>query len=117
VLAINGPSHNGSQVEEIDSPRNPALGLLDRFEFASSRCGLNGCQSLLFHTDGLTEQADATGHEFGEDGLRAALAKSARPEPTAIIDAIHAGLKSHAERSHFSDDVCVLAVGLNARQP
>lgn len=64
--------------------------------------------TLVLASDGITEQPDPAGEEFGLDGLDRALGRSWRLEPRSTVDAVFASVQAHAGWAPVADDRAVV---------
>jgi sigma-B regulation protein RsbU (phosphoserine phosphatase) len=82
------PLHVGADgVARVDSTGLP-LGLFDGAEYSSSRLVLRPGDSLLVHTDGLSEAANSDGEEYGVGRLAGVLRRQAEATPERILAAL-----------------------------
>lgn len=85
----------------------PPIGLLEGAEFELTRLSLGRGDSLLIHTDGLTECTDTWGGMLGEEGLMAILSDA--PDRTEeAMDYLERGLRRHAGIAGFDDDLSMI---------
>ena len=86
----------------------PPIGLVHGARFEACTSTLAPGDTLLLHSDGVTECADSWGDLLGEDGLHRLLAPLDGP-PSEVIGALEAGLRDHAGIAVFEDDVSMSA--------
>jgi len=102
-------------VEQLDFPAaesGPALGIFEIPTYATVSQTLSPHDLVILYTDGLFEVLDATGQEFGQERMAAAV-QARRELPTAqIFDALIDLTRQHASSGEFADDVCLLGVEL-----
>lgn len=65
---------------------------------------------LILYTDGLTEQCNAAGKEFGADHLAQIVLKMHGEDARHINDALISELKIFSGKHHFSDDLTLVAI-------
>ena len=87
-------------------------GVLDEPDLIDTEVLLRPGETLVFYTDGVTE-ARRSGVEFGEDGLVAVLAASARLTVSGMVSAVENAVLAHRE-SAGGDDLAVLALRATA---
>lgn len=66
--------------------------------------------TLVLASDGITDQPDAAGDEFGLDGLNRALARSSGRDPRRTVAAVLASVQEHAGSASAFDDRAVVVV-------
>ncbi len=89
------------------------LGIDANAVFTAEDLDLDVGETLLLHSDGVTEQRRADGAAFGRDGLAAAIA-GAR-EPVTVVAAAWTALRAHAGDAPPDDDTSLLALARAAR--
>jgi sigma-B regulation protein RsbU (phosphoserine phosphatase) len=109
-------SAGSSDLEMLPLPRSPALGLLPKATYRITEAPLQTGCSYILYTDGILEEADPQGEEFGAQGIRCALQGIDPSDPKVIIARLREALTTHAGRRTFSDDVCAMAVAIE-REP
>jgi sigma-B regulation protein RsbU (phosphoserine phosphatase) len=88
----------------------PALGLIEDFQYvAGSRSLLPGDSVILF-TDGLTEARDPSGLEWGEERLRAEVARHAGISAEDLLAGVVHAAATFAGGGSFEDDVCIVSL-------
>jgi sigma-B regulation protein RsbU (phosphoserine phosphatase) len=96
-----------------DAEAGPALGLLDDFSYVAVETPISPGDRVLLFTDGISEAASASGDEFGEARMTAALARHA-PAPLATwVEALVTDASTFAG-TPFGDDVCLVAAEFRA---
>lgn len=92
----------------------PALGLIDDFAFVTSEEPIDAGDRLVLFTDGVFEAARADGEEFGLTRLANSLARGAGHPLEAMLTGLMADVTAHSGGAAFSDDVCIVALGIDA---
>ena len=100
----------------LSTPPAPALGVFDDAVYVTSTRPLTPGDLLLLYTDGLTEVADAQGHEWEETGLLQALERRGQLGTEQLLDHIIAQARGFSGGGHFEDDVCLVAMELNGNE-
>ncbi|KKN81807.1 hypothetical protein LCGC14_0315730 [marine sediment metagenome] len=99
----------GKPAEELGTPTNPPIGVLE-IEFTADRHTLPAGTTILAVTDGITESANPDGDQFGDDRLiELATARSAEPIDD-LIKSVAAGAKDFRKPLGPQDDTTVLAI-------
>ena len=95
---------------------NAPLGCLEQevhqqvsFPFASG-------DLFVFYSDGLTEAENATGEQFGEERLTAAVATHGRRTPQEIVDAVRQEIVNFTASEAFADDLTCVVVKVVGEQ-
>ena len=88
----------------------PVLGLLPQARFEQGVERLEQGDMLVLYSDGVIEAANASGEEFGEHRLIAAVESDAYAEPSAIRDRILRAVREFTGSDVFADDQTLLAI-------
>ncbi|MFD6248809.1 SpoIIE family protein phosphatase [Streptomyces roseolus] len=98
----------------VDAPGS-LLGISAGTDVVTRTLHLDPHESLLLHTDGITEARDATGEQFGEARLAAAVA-GAPPRPSArqLVDAVTHAVRDFTGGREIDDDRAVLVLTATA---
>lgn len=88
----------------------PALGLIPGEIYDQAEFELAGGAELLFFTDGITEQRDAMGNEFGLANLESVLQQTASDSLDAQLASVKSALRLTAGTGAFDDDICLVAI-------
>jgi sigma-B regulation protein RsbU (phosphoserine phosphatase) len=84
------------------------LGILPMAQYQEARITLNPGDTLVLFTDGVTEAADPSDEEYGEERL-AALVGSMKDRPSEeIVDAIHNAVMGFTQGAPAADDITVV---------
>jgi sigma-B regulation protein RsbU (phosphoserine phosphatase) len=81
------------------------VGLIGAASYDRIKAQLHPGDRLFLMSDGITECADPTGIELGEQGLARILRQKARLASPALMDALVVELQRHAGSTDFRDDV------------
>lgn len=103
---IDGKRH----CRKLAHEREPALGLVNDYVFHTTTHPLDDDTLFLLYTDGLTEERNAEGIEFGIEGVARCLESLGHPSAEQLIKSLREGLTKHAGSPQFSDDVCAVAI-------
>lgn len=104
ILKENG------KVEELPMSTNLIVGIMDGFEFEEGRCQLEPGDTLFTYTDGVSEAMDVNLEMFGEDRMKASLAKVPQHTCQQIIDTMKADVADYTKGAEQSDDITMLAL-------
>jgi len=106
---------NGQPVFEASPAPDigPALGLIPDLEYETKAFSCEGPTELLLYTDGIIEQTDAVGREFGIKRLEELLLQNREESLDAQLAKIKSALKSTAGTDSFDDDTCLVALRLD----
>jgi serine phosphatase RsbU (regulator of sigma subunit)/pSer/pThr/pTyr-binding forkhead associated (FHA) protein len=99
----------GGDAERLERTGRP-LGLFEISPYEARETALRPGDLLVCYSDGVTEERNAEGEEFGEERL---LALARRPEsdsPTAIIERVTAALGEHHTGSPPQDDITLVVL-------
>ncbi len=90
----------------------PALGLIPGDSYLQNEFAFAGVTDLLFYTDGIIEQKDAMGREFGVEKLETILLNVEQETLSNKLLTINSALRLTAGSSNFDDDICLVALSL-----
>ena len=90
----------------------PALGIIEDEIFERHTFQLSELTEFLFYTDGIIEQKDAMGNEFGIQKLEDILLNNKSVSLASQLDTIELALRLSAGSKEFDDDICIVAVKL-----
>ena len=93
------------------------IGLVPGATYSTIEATLQPGDRLFLYTDGITECANASGLEFGEAGLEAAMIKLASSRGADLLDALKWELTTWAGKEDFSDDVSGALFEFDAPKP
>ena len=89
---------------------NLIVGIMEGFEFEEGRCQLEPGDTLFTYTDGVSEAMDVNLEMFGEDRMKASLAKVPQHTCQQIIDTVKADVAAFVGEAEQSDDITMLVV-------
>lgn len=91
-------------------PTGLPLGLFAESHTRSTGCDVGPGDLMVLYTDGITEARDAAGHQYGDDGIAAALRDCAGATADDVVEALLTGVGRHSA-DELGDDLAVLVVG------
>src|SRR5262249_29481422 len=90
-------------------PTGPAVGLLPEGAFDLGKGRLEPGDTLLLHTDGVTDARDPAGKSFSTQRFLGLLQDGA-PSAAALVERLVSELRSHIGSADQFDDITLLAV-------
>jgi len=99
---------DGQTLRLVQENPEPAAGIVDGFPFTQHTCEFSPGDLFLGYTDGVLEASNADSDMFGEDRLRALLAR--RLDASAVVEQLVQDVIAHTGRQDFEDDVCIVAI-------
>ena len=90
--------------------QGPLVGIFPAAAFADVELVLGPGQTLLFHTDGITEARGPDGY-YGDERLLRRVAGASGPTPQTLVDGLVADAVAF-QGSSTRDDIAVVAVGV-----
>jgi serine phosphatase RsbU (regulator of sigma subunit) len=98
---------NGS-LERLSSTCT-VLGLFKEWDCGLAECQLDPGDALALYTDGITESFSASGEEFGEHRLGAALHRHSELPAAALLEAIVRAVRSFSPEEQHDDITLIIA--------
>ena len=87
------------------------LGIQERVEFEEERVSLLPGDLVVLYTDGISEAADATGEQFGEERLYEALSAMPRALPAReVTERVLATLREFLDGTEAQDDITLMVL-------
>jgi len=107
-------SSGSANLHELNGIRSgPALGLLEKAHFESSRCELRPKDVILLFTDGLFEVEGLLGQYYDYNNLLRAVSRlSSLPTRDLCEELIHE-VRQFSLSKEFTDDVCLVGLEVN----
>lgn len=90
--------------------RQPPLGAMEDFPYASDPLALDPGEALFLFSDGVTEAEDARERFFGRGRLEAALAPEAGATPEDLVTGVLEALDAFVGGAPQADDITALAI-------
>ena len=88
----------------------PALGIVEDFQFTSSELALGQGESLLLYTDGLLEAADGAAQQYGRERMLGYLKQHLHAGTDPLLDGLLGDVCRFMGSDAFEDDVCLLGI-------
>jgi phosphoserine phosphatase RsbU/P len=96
------------QFETLQGGGGVILGILPMATYTEARTVLNPGDILVLFSDGVTEAADPSDDEYGEDRLGALVASMKDRPAEEIIEAIHNAVTAYTQGAPAADDITVV---------
>jgi serine phosphatase RsbU (regulator of sigma subunit) len=100
--------HASHAVVQLEQRGGPPLGLLASPEFERGSAQLEPGDTLVLHTDGITEAMDFHHALFGEQRFQEALARANGAGPATMRESVLAALDAHRHGAPLEDDLSLL---------
>ncbi len=105
----------GGEIERINSPPGPALGIVNGFPYQAHSVQLSDMDLLILYTDGVTEAMNPCDIMFEEDGLLEHIRNEGHQTARLFLESLGTAVRSHAAEAEQSDDITALAVRYRAK--
>ena len=105
---------NDGAVQSITVPSLP-VGLFPNAQYADTVLELHPGDRLYLYSDGLIEETNPSGREFGRDRLESAIALKHGLTLEENLDALVSDLTAWHGNDHFSDDVTIAALQIDPK--
>lgn len=102
--------HPSGEIEAINTPRNPALGLVEHHTFASARYTMRSGSRWLAYTDGITEAMSPKRELFGQERLDHLLQEHLQDSLPDLCEAIVKSIHDFSGSEELSDDLTIVAI-------
>ena len=96
------------QFETLKEAGGLILGILPMATYQEARTVLNPGDILVLFSDGVTEAADPSDDEYGEDRLGALVASMKDQPAEEIVEAIHNAVTAYTQGAPAADDITVV---------
>lgn len=97
-------------VRELECPGSLIMSFGETGVYKEKIDHIQGGEGLLLYTDGLVEQLSPEGEEYGGEKLKKLLSGLGQEDCKRPIPRVLEGLKEHAGRDRFSDDIALLSL-------
>ncbi len=102
-------AHEGGALEQLGAGGLP-LGIVPDYDYREGRTQLRPGDVLVAYSDGVTEQTNPKGEEFGTVRLQEVVARNINRSAAGIRDKIEAALSAFAQATPAGDDITLLIV-------
>lgn len=101
----------------VERPYRPPLGLLGTTAYRTYEAPLVEHDSIVLFTDGIYEQENADGEQFGQQRLIEAVSRRLSEPCGTMLDGLVSETRQFAGHDDFSDDVCLVGMDVVTGQP
>jgi len=95
---------------QVGRPYQPPLGLLGETTYPASQTDLAEHDSIVLFTDGLYEQENAEGEQFGQQRLLDAVSERLAEPCGVLLDDLVEETQHFSGHEDFADDVCLVGM-------
>ena len=107
-----------STASPLDGGRpGPALGIFDGAKYETLRCKLSPHDVVLLFTDGLFEVEGLEGQLYDYQRLLRAVGNRTQLPAVELCSSLLAEVQQFSATQEFNDDVCLVAMDIDSRQP
>ncbi len=89
------------------------LGLLDDRDYDEVSVQVESGDTMLLYSDGLQDQQNPAGEEYGNSRIFKSLRKHCAGPPKSIVDAVFADLDAFSDGRPMNDDQTMVAIKVN----
>ncbi|MBI9020884.1 MAG: SpoIIE family protein phosphatase [Verrucomicrobia bacterium] len=107
------PPLHAAPLHAINHVNGPALAVVENFEYKTVQIQLDAGDTVLMYTDGLLEEINKEGEEFGMTRAREVLQKQQDNGPKVACDSLVDAVNEFNSGAPLTDDVCLLAFRWN----
>lgn len=108
------PGDPGAAIEDLHEARNLIMGIQDQPKIATARITLAPNDTILFVSDGIVENPDAEGQQYGAERFASFLEARRSWAPKPLVRAISKEADDHSDGTDQSDDRTILALRIKA---
>jgi serine phosphatase RsbU (regulator of sigma subunit) len=101
-------------IERLESTGRP-LGLLPGGEYIERRIELSEGDGIFLYTDGLVENVDPSGGEFGQQKLEELLLEARTGSVDEILTRLEEEIRKHRTKTEATDDATMLVLRINSQ--
>ncbi|MBN8246582.1 MAG: SpoIIE family protein phosphatase [Verrucomicrobia bacterium] len=107
--------HRGGDVEWLDGPRSPPLGVFEEASYPTWHRTLDPGDAVVVFSDGVSEAMDPLGTLLGVDAVAACLSYGALGAAADLVARVVAAVDAHQAAAPQADDITLVALRLPAR--
>jgi phosphoserine phosphatase RsbU/P len=100
--------HGSSKTRNWLRPTGAAIGLMEEFNLRSESLQLEGGDTFVLYTDGITEAINSKREEFGRDRLADVIEQNDALSADALIQKILQSLNDFTEGNQLADDITLV---------
>ena len=101
----------------VDRPYRPPLGLRSSTAYLTYEAPLVEHDSIVLFTDGIYEQENAAGEQFGQQRLLEAVSRRLGEPCGTMLDGLVSETRQFSGHDDFTDDVCLVGMDVVTGQP
>ncbi len=113
IIPGGGNQNLVSMLHAVSHINGPALAVVENFEYKTFTVQLNPGDSILMYTDGLIEETNEAGEEFGSNRVQALLQQQRNNDPQTLCDTLVDTVSEFNKNAVLTDDICLLAFRWN----
>lgn len=113
IISRKEDQNSVSLLHAASKVNGPALAVVENSTYETFSIQLSPNDSVLLYTDGLIEEANETGDEFGTGRVQTLLQKRDDNDPQALCDALVNRVSEFNHGATLTDDICLLAFRWN----
>ena len=112
AIRVRRSNGTAEPLKSLDARHGPAMGLFADSPYPVCTAPMELGDLVLLYTDGLYEENDDRGEEYGQERLLAAIRQGSRLPASELLDSLLLDAQKFAGTTDFQDDVCLLSVEL-----
>lgn len=93
-----------------NGPKNPALALIEEFQYETVERSLDPGDLMLLYTDGTYETCNSDNEQYGVAQMKEILSSNSDRPVRQILEQILGDMKSFSGTATFEDDVCMVGL-------
>ena len=113
IVSRKNDQNSVTPLHATEKINGPALAVVENIEYDTFDIQLASGDSILMYTDGLIEEANEAGEEFGSERVKTKLQKQTHNDPKTLCDALVDTITEFNSGAVLTDDVCLLAFRWN----
>lgn len=97
---------------QLITTEGPVLGVVENARYITQTSAMSDDDKIVLITDGVVEQTNSTGEDFGNERLIDLLAKNVHRSSGEMVEVLVAELEKFRSGRHYRDDVTVIGVDI-----